>query len=169
MSDLIPWNNKRLTLSNRFYIEENLYNGKSFRKISRYLCKDLSAISKEVLWLQIINTWNRGSFNNPYNFCIHYFVCNGCSKPRNKFMIRNKYDYKANAAQRLYEELRTSSREGISLTRKELHLIDRIVTPLISQGQSPHMILTRFPELNQSIITHYSYIAGKSCSVEIWI
>ena len=84
-------------------------------------------------------------------------------------MIRNKYDYNANAAQRLYEELRTSSREGISLTRKELHLIDRIVTSLISQGQSPHMILTRFPELNQSIITHYSYIAGKSCSVEIWI
>lgn len=55
----------------------------SFRKIAKYLCKDPSTISDEVWKNRVANTWNRGSFANPYNFCIHCFHCkktNACNK-----------------------------------------------------------------------------------------
>lgn len=83
MSNLIPGNHKHLTLVDRTYIEESLNDTKSFRAISKYLCKDPSTISDEVFKNRITNSWNRGSFNNPYNFCIHRFRCrktNACKK-----------------------------------------------------------------------------------------
>ncbi|MCD8300748.1 MAG: IS30 family transposase [Clostridiales bacterium] len=202
MSKLIPGNNKHLTLEDRIYIEESLNEDKSFREISKYLCKDPSTISAEVLKNRIPNTWNRGSFNNPYNFCIHRFrckktnvcekivicdtycrschkcnsvckrferetcrriekapyVCNGCDKPRNRCPVSTKYNYDAKAAQRMYEDRLVSAREGISLTRKQLHELDATVKPLIQQGQSPYMIIASHPELNISVSTLYNYI-----------
>ena len=83
MSSFIPGNNKHLSLKDREYIEQALNNRKSFREIARYLCKDPSTISKEVWKRRIVNSWNRGSFNNPYNFCIHRYHCkktNACGK-----------------------------------------------------------------------------------------
>ena len=202
MSNSIPGNHRHLTLADRLYIEESLNDGRSFRSIAKFLCKDPSTISKEVWRHRIVNTWNRGSFNNPYNFCIHRFhckktnacnklficdtmcrschrcnnvcsrferehcrqienapfVCNGCPKPRNKCTLQTKYDYNAKAAQRDYEELLTYSREGINMTKKDLHRLDRNITPLIDQGQSPYMILANHPELNISVPTLYHYI-----------
>ncbi|TCS82431.1 helix-turn-helix protein [Muricomes intestini] len=178
MSKLIPGNHKHLTLEDRTFIEESLDEGKSFRAISKYLCKDPSSISDEVHKNRIPNTWNRGSFNNPYNFCLHRFrckkvnackkltlcdracrschicnkvchnferkqckqierapyVCNSCEKQRNKCPISTKYNYDAKAAQRMYLERLASSREGINLTKKELHAIDAVVKPLSTQG-----------------------------------
>ncbi len=202
MSKLIPGNHKHLTLEDRIYIEQSLDEGKSFRAISRYLCKDPSSISDEVFRNRIANTWNRGSFNNPHNFCVHRFrcrktnackkiflcdincrscricnkvcddfeleqcahisrapfVCNGCDKPRNKCPISTKYDYNAKAAHRMYTERLSASREGISLTKKQLHEIDAVVKPLILQGQSPYMIIANHPELGISVSTLYNYI-----------
>ena len=66
MSNLIPGNHKHLTLEDRQFIEQSLNSQLSFREIAKYLCKDPSTISKEVLRHRIVNTWNRGSFNNPY-------------------------------------------------------------------------------------------------------
>ena len=83
MSKLIPGNHTHLTLEDRQYIEQALNEGKSFREISRYLCKDPSTISKEVWNNRIVNTYHRGSFINPHNFCIHRFNCkkiNACNK-----------------------------------------------------------------------------------------
>lgn len=83
MSNLIPGNHKHLSLADRQYIEKSLNERKSFREIAKYLCKDPSTISKEVWKHRIVNTWNRGSFNNPYNFCIHRYHCkktNACNK-----------------------------------------------------------------------------------------
>ena len=83
MSNLIPGNSKHLTLDDRLFIEKSLNEHKSFREIARYLCKDPSTISKEVWRHRIANTWNHGSFNNPYNFCIHRYKCrktNACRK-----------------------------------------------------------------------------------------
>ena len=202
MSSLIPGNNKHLSLKDREYIEQALNNRKSFREIARYLYKDPSTISKEVWKRRIVNSWNRGSFNNPYNFCIHRYhckktnacgklvicdilcrschkcnsvcsrferescrqiqkapyVCNGCEKERHRCSIHTKYDYNAKAAQRQYEELLSDSRAGVNLTAKELRNLDRIVKPLIEQGQSPYMILTNHPELGISVKTLYNYI-----------
>ena len=75
MSNIISGNHKHLTLSDRMYIEDSLNEGKSFRDIAKYLCKDPSTISREVWKHRSVNPWNRGSFNNPYNFCIHRFTC----------------------------------------------------------------------------------------------
>lgn len=202
MSNLIPGNCKHLTLEDRLFIEKSLNEHKSFREIAKYLCKDPSTISKEVFKHRIVNTFNRGSFNNPYNFCIHRYrcrktnacdkllvcdtpcrschrcnsvcsrferehcsqiekapyVCNGCSKPRHMCTIQTKYDYNAKAAQRHYEELLVSSREGVNLTKKELTKLNETVTPLIAQGQSPYMIITNHPELGISVKTLYNYI-----------
>ena len=202
MSNLIPGNCKHLTLEDRLFIEKSLNEHKSFREIAKYLCKDPSTISKEVWKHRIVNTFNRGSFSNPYNFCIHRYkcrktnacdkliicdtlcrschrcnnvcsrferehcsqierapyVCNGCSKPRHMCTIQTKYDYNAKVAQRHYEELLTSSRKGVNLTRKELKQLNETVTPLIAQGQSPYMIITNHPELGISVKTLYNYI-----------
>lgn len=202
MSKLIPGNHKHLSLDDRTFIEQSLNKGRSFREIAKYLCKDPSTISKEVWKHRTVNTWNRGSFNNPHNFCSHRFrcrktnacnkllicdilcrschrcnnvcprferehcsqiqkapyVCNGCDKPRHKCTIQTKYDYNAKAAQRKYEELLSDARSGVNLTSKELRDLDRIVRPLIEQGQSPYMILANHPELNISVKTLYNYI-----------
>ncbi len=83
MSNLIRGNHKHLTLDDRIYLENSLNEGKSFREIAKYLCKDPSTISAEVYRNRSVNTWNRGSFNNPYNFCVHRFRCkkiNVCNK-----------------------------------------------------------------------------------------
>lgn len=83
MSKLIPGNQKHLTLDDRLYIEHSLNEGVSFKDISKFLCKDPTTISKEVRLHRVLNTWNRGSFNNPYNFCIYRFRCkktNACDK-----------------------------------------------------------------------------------------
>ncbi len=90
MSNLIRGNQKHLNLDDRTYIENSLNEGKSYRDIARYLCKDPSTISEEVYRNRIPNTRNRGSFNNPYNFCTHRFHCkktNVC----NKIMICDNY------------------------------------------------------------------------------
>ena len=202
MSNLIPGNQKPLTLNDRLYIEHALDDGRSFRDIAKYLCKDPTTISREVRLHRSLDTWHKGSFNNPYNFCIHRFkcrktnvckkllicdqkcaschkcnqvcdrfekeacrhldkapfVCNGCSKARNLCNIPTKYSYDAHFAQRKYEELRTSSREGIAKSRAEIHRINSIAHPLIMQGQSPYVILTNHPELDMSVRTMYKYI-----------
>ena len=85
-------------------------------------------------------------------------MCNGCDQPRNKCPISNKYDYDAKAAHRMYQERLSSSREGIALTKEQLHDIDAVVRPLILQGQSPYMILANHPELGISVSTLYKYI-----------
>lgn len=85
------------------------------------------------------------------------FVCNGCSKI-NKCTIAIKYDYDPVFAQRKYEELRSSSRQGINKSPQEIHKIDGVIKPLINQGQSPYHILCDHPELDISVKTMYNYI-----------
>ena len=83
MSKLIPGNHTHLTLEDRLYIEDALDRNLSFREISKYLCKDPTTISKEVFNNRITDTYHKGSFNNPNNFCIHRFNCkkmNACNK-----------------------------------------------------------------------------------------
>lgn len=48
MSNLIPGNQKHLSLQDRLYIEKALSTAASFKDIARFLCKDPSTISKEI-------------------------------------------------------------------------------------------------------------------------
>jgi IS30 family transposase len=86
------------------------------------------------------------------------YVCNGCGK--RKRCTLSKFVYKAGKAQRIYEETCTESRSGIALSEEELRRMDGIVTPLISNGQSPyHICLNNRAELMISDKTLYKYIA----------
>lgn len=83
MSNLIPGNHKHLSLQDRLYIEKALSIDTSFKDIARFLCKDLSTISKEVKKRRLSDWYHKGSFYNAHNFCIHRYHCrktNVCGK-----------------------------------------------------------------------------------------
>lgn len=86
------------------------------------------------------------------------YVCNGCSKKINHCTIAHKYTYNARFADRKYRECLKDSRSGIAMTRQELHKKDKIITPLIDQGQSPYQIVANHPELNLSVRGVYNYL-----------
>lgn len=86
------------------------------------------------------------------------YVCNGCSKARHRCSISHKYKYSAVYAHRKYREQLKESRSGLNLTKRQLRSIDRVVTPLITNGQSSYQIVANHPELNISVRTLYTYI-----------
>ena len=66
------------------------------------------------------------------------YVCNGC--PDRQRCTLRKFVYDAGYAQKEYREVLVETREGFNLTKSEILLIDRIVSPLLKQGQSIHHI-----------------------------
>lgn len=86
------------------------------------------------------------------------YVCNGCGKKITHCTIAHKYTYNARFADRKYREKLSNSRAGVNMTKRELRQKDRIITPLIEQGQSPYQIATNHPELDMSVRTIYTYL-----------
>lgn len=66
------------------------------------------------------------------------YVCNGCDTRHRCKLERHLYN--AKNAQKEYEAGLSESRQGIAITPAELKRIDAIISPLIKQGQSVHMI-----------------------------
>ena len=210
MSNLIPGNQKHLTLKDRLFIEESLERNLSFKEIARYLCKDPTTISKEVKAHRKHEPhFTERLFYNAKNFCTHRFrcrksnvcrkielcgvkcascptcnqtcpdferehcrrlqkapyVCNGCDKKGVRCTIADRFRYNARIADREYNERLRESRTGINLSRHDLREKDKIISPLIYQGQSPYQIVTNHPELEMSVRSLYSYIEmGVFCS-----
>lgn len=147
-----------------WYHKGAFYNAKNFC-IHRYHCKKTNACGKIVLCgvkcascptcNQICKDFEKERCNRldkaPY-------VCNGCPKKINHCTIAHKYTYNARFSNRKYREKLSDSRAEINLTKHELHKKDRIVSPLIEQGQSPYQIVTNHPELHLSVRTVYSYL-----------
>lgn len=69
MSNLIPGNQKHLTLQDRKFIEDSLNENLSFKEIAKYLCKDPTTISKEIRLHRVDDINPKRIFNNPHNFC----------------------------------------------------------------------------------------------------
>lgn len=90
------------------------------------------------------------------------FVCNGCSE---KYTCRlTKYYYKALPAFNSYRGLLSESRQGINLDELELTNLDRLVSPLIKQGQSvSHICKTH--EIPCSRASLYKYVSKNCFSV----
>ena len=66
------------------------------------------------------------------------YVCNSCS---NYAQCRKfKYIYIASEAQKKYEETLKSTRQGYNITPEELTKLDKLISPLIKQGQSIKVI-----------------------------
>lgn len=83
MSNLIPGNQKHLTLQDRLFIERSLNENRSFKDIARFLCKDPTTISKEVRAHRMSDWYHKGTFYNAHNFCVRRYRCrktNVCGK-----------------------------------------------------------------------------------------
>lgn len=147
-----------------WYHKGTFYNAHNFC-IHRYHCKKTNACGKLIVCgikCASCPTCNKTCKSFEKERCPRLnqasYVCNGCSKKINHCTIAHKYSYDAIFADRKYRETLSSSRAGINLTQRELHQKDKIITPLIEQGQSPYHILANHPEPNMSVRTMYTYL-----------
>ena len=92
------------------------------------------------------------------------YVCNGCIQRKTCKLERHLYE--AKSAQKEYEETRSTSRQGFAVTPAELDRIDRIISPLIKQGQSIHQIcVNNADEIMLDERTIYNYVDAGLLSV----
>ena len=85
------------------------------------------------------------------------YVCNSCSSYAQCRKV--KYIYNASMAQQTYETTLVESRCGINLTPEQLENIDKLISPLIKQGQSIKLIYKNHKdEIPCKINSLYNYI-----------
>ena len=75
MSNLIPGNQKHLTLDNRVFIEKCLDQDMSMKDIAKPLCKDPSTISKEVKKHRTFHPHNDLAIKGGANRCVNKKQC----------------------------------------------------------------------------------------------
>lgn len=147
-----------------WYHKGTFYNAKNFC-VHRYHCKKTNACGKIILCgmkCTSCPTCNQTCKDFEREHCSRLdkapYVCNGCSKKIHHCTIAHKYTYNARFSDRKYREKLSDSRAGINLTKHQLRSKDKIISPLIEQGQSPYQIVTNHPELELSVRTVYSYL-----------
>ena len=85
------------------------------------------------------------------------YVCNGCSK-RGSCTLEKRL-YSASAAQKEYEAVRSESRSGICISENEAAALDKLISPLVKQGQSVHHIcVNNASDIMHSEKTIYNYM-----------
>lgn len=85
------------------------------------------------------------------------YVCNNCPKLRS--CSHDFYFYRAKHAEDSYQEIKRSSRRGINQSPESLEQLDRLISPLLRQGQPlSHIYLSHKNEINCSQRTLYHYI-----------
>lgn len=93
------------------------------------------------------------------------YVCNSCNSYAQCRKI--KYVYFSSEAQKNYENSLVSSRSGINITEEQLKKLDKLISPLINQGQSIKLIYANHKkEINCSIRCLYNYIDAGLLSVK---
>jgi len=93
------------------------------------------------------------------------YVCNGCEN-RNKCTLTKRL-YSAKIAQKDYETLLVESRVGVEVSPEEIERLDRILKPLIDNGQSVHHALVNNKDtIMVSEKTIYNYIEIGALSVK---
>lgn len=97
------------------------------------------------------------------------YVCNGCDTMK-KCSLRKKL-YIAKYSQDEYEYVRSESRSGIAITECELKSLDKLITPLIKNGQSIHHIsVNNADRIIYSEKTLYNYIDSgliAACNIDL--
>lgn len=92
------------------------------------------------------------------------YACNACN--RKSSCQLEKFYYRASAAHKSYLSNLKESRQGINLQPWELEELDKLISPLIMQGQSiAHIYANHAPEIPCSIRTLYEYITQRLFSV----
>ncbi len=91
------------------------------------------------------------------------YVCNGCGK-RLSCALEKKV-YSSSGAHEAYRTLLCESRKGLSYSEDDIIRLDRLVSPLIRQGQSPHHVfVTNSDSLMVSERTIYRLIESRILS-----
>ena len=85
------------------------------------------------------------------------YVCNAC-KDRSRCALEKSF-YRAVHAQKMSDSLRSEARSGFAISEQELSHLDRIVSPLLRNGQSLHHIAIHHEdETMVSERTLYTYV-----------
>lgn len=85
------------------------------------------------------------------------YVCNACPD-RTKCCLEKAF-YRASYAQSRYENVRSESRSGLAISEEELKHLDRVISPLLMNGQSLHHIsISHLDEVMKSERTLYTYV-----------
>ena len=155
-----------LSYEDRKNIEDGLNENKSINQISKEINRNHSTILREIdrnKKYSEPSSWNNYKINHPdldlscerLKHSPH--VCNGCKSRSGCRKIR--WTYYAREAQRAYDELIKSCRQGINLTPEEVHTINEVITPLIKKGQTTNHLYINHPEiLDFSKSSFYRYI-----------
>ena len=87
------------------------------------------------------------------------YVCNGCERKQSCRL--GKYYYRARFADDSYASVLRESRKGIDLTPEEFDRLDKLVSPLLKQGQSvSHIFTEHADEIPCSKRTLYNYLGN---------
>jgi IS30 family transposase len=159
-------NYNHLSYEDRKNIEDGLNENKSINQIAKELNRNHSSILREIdrnkkysepsSW----NDYKNDNFDRDLS-CERLkhtpYVCNGCKSRSGCRKIR--WTYYAREAQKEYNELIKSCRQGINLTLEEVHSINETITPLIKKGQTTNHLYINHPDLlDFSKSTFYRYI-----------
>ena len=155
-----------LSYEDRKNIEDGLNENRSINQIAKKLNRNHSTILREIdrnKKYSEPSSWNNYKINNPnLNLSCERlkhspYVCNGCKSRSGCRKIR--WTYYAREAQKDYEELIKSCRQGINLNAEEIYNINEIITPLIKKGQTTNHLYLNHPDiLNFSKSSFYRYI-----------
>lgn len=152
-------NGKHLTLEKRKIIRQYLTRGAKLIEISYALEVDPTTVSKEIKKHRSIVTTRKVSDKRSCKKTKRYpYVCDGCSQ-RYKCK-REHYTYLADLAQKAYQRLLVSSRQGISLSEEEFQTLNTIVKDGVDNKDSIYHIIHSHKEIDVSVATVYRYIHG---------
>lgn len=95
------------------------------------------------------------------------YVCNKCQKLRS--CSHDFFFYRAKYADDAYHEVKSSSSSGINQTPESLEQLDKLISPLLKQGQPlSHIYLSHKEEISCSQRTLYNYIAPNFLPSATW-
>ena len=159
-------NYSHLSYEDRKNIEDGLNENKSINQIAKEINRNHSTILREVdrnKKYSEPSSWNNFKSNHPgvdlscEKLNHSPYVCNGCKSRSGCRKVR--WTYYAREAQKDYEELISSCRQGINLNLEEVHIINETITPLIKKGQTTNHLYINHPDiLDFSKSSFYKYI-----------
>ncbi len=155
-----------LSYEDRKNIEDGLNDNKSINQIAKEINRCHSSILREIdrnKKYSEPSSWNNYKINHPgldlscERLEHSPYVCNGCKSRSGCRKIR--WTYYAREAQKSYDELIKSSRQGINLNYDEIYKINEIIYPLVKKGQTINHLYINHPDiLDFSKSSFYKYV-----------
>ena len=150
---------------NAFKDKNTVKKIKSLTQMGKSIGVDRTTIAREIKRNRYIKTstpFNKAQIENSVLKCHRLqeppYVCNGCTN--SQFCYNNRVYYNAKVAQEHYEELASSSREGVDIKPEIIDEIENIIVPLIKDKKhSINQVYTNHSDiLYISKPTFYKYV-----------